>query len=44
MEKPIRVHKGKLYFPSRDAALAFAQHLGIQNPTVKGCLKGWSLQ
>lgn len=41
---PIRVHKGELYFPTREAALAFAAHLGLKNPIVRMGTKGWRIE
>jgi hypothetical protein len=42
--QPIRVSKGELYFPTREAALAFAAHLGLVNPIVVPSVKGWSIK
>jgi hypothetical protein len=42
--KQIRAANGVLYFPTREAAEAFAQHCGITNPSFGSCLKGWYIK
>ena len=43
MSAQIKVHKGVLYFPSRQMAEAYAQHCGVSATPVKS-LRGWAVK
>ena len=44
MSAQIKVAKGVIYFPTRDAAVAYAAHCGFPNAKAVKLLRGWAIK